>query len=486
MTYTILDCYTDEPAGLGVPPYLGVYPRYIYGYLKEQTDEFIYYLTIDDLRLFKFYNNQIKKKQKTDIRIYNLTKNQKDISRILEQTKDLIIILGVHTPGKYLSAKPGTLNEVIKLTADLRCRKILTGPAVFGTALEGGKFFEKADLSKFDDIQDFDFSYRKIAGFAVIGAEIMKQIPDLRIIEIETSRGCSRKEGCSFCTEPIKHKLEFREIRDIINEMKSFYKLGIRDFRLGKQSCFYTYPEPVKLLKGIKKEFPELRTLHIDNVNPMMVINERGKRITQAIVENCSASNVAAFGVESFDYDVISANNLNCNPDDVYEAVRIINEYGGEIGENGMQKYLPGINLLFGLDKESKKTHGENMKWLKKILDDGLLLRRINIRQVNIFEGTPLYKSVGNKYLRKNKKYYWKWRNEIRQKIDFPMLKRLVPKGRVLRGVRMEVYDGNHTFGRQLGSYPLIVGVNEKIELNRYYDIKVKAHMLRSIVGEII
>jgi len=47
MNYTILDCYTDEAAGLGVPPYLGTYPRYIAGYLNEEVN----YLTIDDLRL---------------------------------------------------------------------------------------------------------------------------------------------------------------------------------------------------------------------------------------------------------------------------------------------------------------------------------------------------------------------------------------------------------------------------------------------------
>ena len=33
----VLDCYTDEPAGLGVPPYLGTYPRYIAGWLKWST-----------------------------------------------------------------------------------------------------------------------------------------------------------------------------------------------------------------------------------------------------------------------------------------------------------------------------------------------------------------------------------------------------------------------------------------------------------------
>ena len=42
---TILDCYTDEPAGLGVPPYLGVWPRYVAGQYKEDLP----YLTIDDL-----------------------------------------------------------------------------------------------------------------------------------------------------------------------------------------------------------------------------------------------------------------------------------------------------------------------------------------------------------------------------------------------------------------------------------------------------
>ena len=61
---TILDCYTDEPAGLGVPPYLGTYPRYIAGYLNEDVN----YITIDDLRLWRKYNSKIietKLSQKT-------------------------------------------------------------------------------------------------------------------------------------------------------------------------------------------------------------------------------------------------------------------------------------------------------------------------------------------------------------------------------------------------------------------------------------
>jgi len=120
MNYTILDCYTDEPAGLGVPPYLGTYPRYLFGALDNP-----YYLTIDDLRLHKF--GEPKKQPKTNIRIYNLTKNAVDVAKILAKTDILVVIAGIQTPGKYLSAVPGTLYEITQLIQDLKCRKILTG-----------------------------------------------------------------------------------------------------------------------------------------------------------------------------------------------------------------------------------------------------------------------------------------------------------------------------------------------------------------------
>src|SRR3990167_4620367 len=173
MKYAILDCYTDEPAGLGVPPYLGTYPRYIAGFLNED----VYYLTIDDLRLLKKYNGIVKdtkQSQKTDITTYNLTINYKNIKKILEETDTLIVVLGVHVPVKYLSAVPGTLHEVIPLIKDFKCKKILTGPAVFGTQLFGGRFYEKSDLSAFDktDYTMFNFKYRDVKDYAVKGAQI--------------------------------------------------------------------------------------------------------------------------------------------------------------------------------------------------------------------------------------------------------------------------------------------------------------------------
>ncbi|MBW2977446.1 radical SAM protein [Candidatus Woesearchaeota archaeon] len=395
---TILDCYTDEPAGLGVPPYLGTYPRYIAGSLEKIP----YYITIDDLRAYHKGIKKIKPSQKTDIKRYNLTNNFKNLKQILTNTTELIIIAGVHTPGKYLSAVPGTLKEIIQLTKDLNCKKTLTGPAFYGTSTQGGRFFEKVDLSNFNEIKEFNFSYDEIRTFSVRGTEILKQIPDLRIIELETAKGCSRKEHCSFCTEPIKHHLSFRQKKDILQEVDAFNKIGVKYFRLGKQSCYYSHPEAIDIVKDIREQFNP-KVLHIDNVNPFQVISEKGIEITKAIAKYCTEGNTAAFGVESFDPEVVKQNNLNSDPETTYQAVKIINKYGKERGNNGMPKFLPGINLLFGLIGESKTTNEHNTKWLKKILKENLLLRRINIRQVDIFEGTPLYNKVGNKFIKKIK-----------------------------------------------------------------------------------
>lgn len=485
MYYTILDCYTDEASGLGVPPFLGTYPRYLYGKLRKEGRK-VKYLTIDDLRFWKKYHKTRKEpseKEKTNILIYNLTKN--DAEEVLSKTEKLFVIIGVHVPGKYLSALPGTLREVIPLIKDLPMTKILTGPVIFGTQLEGGKFAEKVDLSFFDEIINESVSFSELNDYVEEGAEIIAQIPDFRIVEIETGRGCKIGK-CSFCTEPLKSKFINRKMEEVVKEVKAYYQQGVRHFRIGKQADFYAIDRPIELLKKIRQECPQIKVLHIDNVNPNSVITPEGEEITKAIVKYCTPGNVAALGMESFAPEVVKANLLNTSPLIAMKAIRIINKYGAERGENGMPKFLPGINLIFGLLNESKRTHQQNIEMLQKVIEEGLWLRRINIRQVAVFPDTFLEKEGGNKYLRKNKKYYWKWRNEIRQKIDFLMLQMILPKGTVITDVYTEIYDGKTTFCRQRGTYPLIIGVKGRLPLKQKITVKVVDYMLRSIVGEVV
>ena len=90
-----------------------------------------------------------------------------------------------------------------------------------------------------------------------------------------------------------------------------------------------------------------------------MVITEEGIKITKLICEHCTPQNIAAFGVESFDPIVQEKNKLNSTNDVTLQAIKIINKYGSE-----NNKFLPGLNIIFGLDGETKKTHEWNMKLL--------------------------------------------------------------------------------------------------------------------------
>ena len=479
MQYCIIDCYTDEPSGLGVPPYLGTYPRYIAGALKNS-----YYITIDDLRFWK-YKKKIKRtrlNEKTDIKTYNLTVNYQNIEKILKKST-LIIVLGVQTPGKYLSAVPGTLHEICDLLRDVKSKKVLTGPAAgLGTQKIGGKKIERLKKDFFDlvdenflDIND----YNKIKEYSVNGAYIIKQVPHIRVIEIETGRGCNGK--CSFCVESLK-KIEFRDVKDIIKEMKAFYDMGCRYFRLGKQPCFFSYKnyeEIEKLLKALNDM--DLKMLHIDNANPNRVITEEGVKITKAIVKYCTSGNVAAFGMESFDEVVIRKNNLNTSPETLYRAVQTLNKYG-RTRENGIPKFLPGINIVLGLIGETKETLEINYQGLKRFLDENLLLRRINIRKVVPFPNTKIFEK-GLKTLKKNNRFYYSWREKIRENIDKEMLRKVIPENTVLKNVYTEIYDGKTTFGRQFGTYPIVVGIKKRLELQNFYDIRVVDHGRRSVTG---
>ncbi len=522
MIVAIIDGYTDEPAGLGVPPYLGIYPRYAYGAIKKaRKDARIFYLTIDDLRATFEGEGGVKTRNKTP--------NFPNVERILKKAALIVYIGGLHTPGKYLSAVPGSVEEVARFLRPFSGVKILGGPAFMGSARAGGVKITSRELqlasSAFDhvvygDLEAFLFDYLRNPGdadpfrfrnygelrdYAVIGAEVVKQFPDYPdfvIVEIETQRGCPKAMGiggCSFCTEPVRYpKVEDRPVEDVVAEVKALYELGVRHFRVGRQSCIFSYmakpngrvpipnPEAIeKLFSGIRSVAPEVKTLHVDNANPAVIANypEESVRIAKALIKYGTPGNVVAFGLESADPKVAKLNNLNATAEETYEAVRILNDVGAKRGYNGMPWLLPGINIIFGLPGETKKSYEMTFQFLKGLLDDGLMVRRINIRQVVVFPGTPLWHMRSKVKTEKHKKLIQHYRYKIRHEIDLPMLKRVVPVGTVLRDVRAEVFENGLTYGRQIGSYPLIVGIPKEVPLNRFYDVLIVDHGFRSITG---
>ena len=161
---------------------------------------------------------------------------------------------------------------------------------------------------------------------------------------------------------------------------------------------------------------------------------------------------------------------------------KIINEIGGKRGSSGLPELLPGINFVYGLIGETKKTYELNFEFMRKILEEGLLVRRINIRQCIPLPGTRMW-SVGNIIVMKHKQYFKKYKEIIRREIDRPMLRRIIPEYMILKRVFTEKYLGNTTLARQIGSYPILVRIPYKCELYKFRDIMVIEHGYRSVTG---
>ena len=484
MKAILIDGYIDEPAALGVPPYISPYIRYIYGALLLKGFDVVY-KTIDSIR---------------------------DENTWEFDSEYIIIYGGTTVPGHYLSGTPLLLSEVKKIISKNPHAKIfIGGPLARAYTIKGGSRaitpeFEGAitvtgDIwAFFYNLPDASFeekdSYDIVNEISIAGAEILKHHPKFPnvICEMEISRGCERSSFCSFCTEPVLHgHLRSRDVEGIVKEVEALCKNGCRAYRLGKSANIVAYmsdkngglPSPQALLdlySGIKQACPKLEVLHTDNANPSYIARyeKETRKIIETIVNYNTAGDILSFGAESFDENVIRKNNIGSHPKEVRKAIEIVNEIGG-VRENGVPKLLPGINLLYGLIGETKETYEKNYIFLKKILDDGLLLRRINIRQVMVYPNTPLFRYYKTHKFKLNKKLFNYWKEKIRKDIDEPMIKRVFPKGAVIKGALPERRKGKVTFMRPLGTYPILIGTYSKVDGKT--NMLVVAHGRRSITA---
>jgi len=147
-----------------------------------------------------------------------------------------------------------------------------------------------------------------------------------------------------------------------------------------------------------------------------------------------------------------------------------------------LPKLLPGTNLVHGLKGETAETFEHNKRFLQRVYDEGLMLRRVNIRQVMAFEGTDMA-DTGAEIAKDHKQLFKQYKREVREEIDNPMLQRVAPPGTVLPDVHLEYHQDGKTFGRQLGTYPLLVGLPGERELGRTIDVAITDHGYRSVTG---
>ncbi|MCX7881604.1 MAG: radical SAM protein [Brevinematales bacterium] len=482
MRFLLIDGYVDEPTALGVPPYISPYVRYVAGAILSQGQHTLLYRTIDQLRE----------------------------SDVWPEADVVILVSGNPVPGKYLGGAPITVREVEAIA--LYYKKL---PVVWG----GPQSLEKTRIS-FSNLfiveKDIEAYVADMACgisprmrrrteeewhiFAVSGAEVVLQHPWFPhvMIELETARGCPRRVHCSFCLEGL-YPVEFRPRESIVAEVKRLFEVGCRHFRLGKQADILSFhpdmeeerdgffrpvPERVRALyAGIREAAPDLKTLHLDNMNPGTLARfpEESAKILEAIVEYHTPGDVAAFGMESADPYVIEHNHLKATPEQVMIAIELVNAIGGKRSE-GIPHLLPGINLIHGLMGESRETFRLNYEFLKTVLEKGLLLRRINIRQLKRTPGTPLA-DTSLRHDVKTEAAFRRYKEKIREEIDNPMLKKVFPLGTVLRGVIVDGQRGEWSLARPLGSYPITVIIPRLYPLRTCLDVFVIGYRERSLIG---
>jgi radical SAM superfamily enzyme with C-terminal helix-hairpin-helix motif len=485
----ILDGYVDEPTCLGVPPYISPYIRYLAGVLIEH-EYHPSYLTIDQVR--------------------------QDPSRIavMQEVKLVVVIAGLTVPGKYLGGIPASLREIQQLGNALRKPvKVLGGPILLGYAGEGGMKAVPHAISGYDVLLEGSpagsldahlsgkepnaaLSYRDIDRWATRGSAIIREHPSFPylMVELETASGCPRslEGGCSFCTERFAGPPSYRPVEDIAREVASLHAQGARHFRLGKQPDLLVYgsrggayPRPRPdlldtLFRSLHTAAPDLKTLHIDNVNPGTIARheDAARAALQVIVDGHTPGDVAALGMETADPEVVRANNLKVDPKEAATAIRVINEVGGE-RRKGIPELLPGLNFVMGLAGETKDTYRLNRAFLERILGSGMLVRRVNIRQVMPFAGTPAYTE---NTLGRHRREFEIFKSWVRESFDLPMLRKVFPSGTVLERVIIEV-SGDLSFGRQMGSYPILVGIPLPLPIKTVHDAVVVDHGMRSLTA---
>lgn len=479
MKALVLDGYTDEPACLGVPPFISPYARLAFGAISA-AGAAMSYATIDQYRAGAL-----------------------DVSKF-----DLVaIIRNLAVPGKYLRGMPASDKELLAIRTEARGKVVASlgveaerAPPALRQALDHLASADMDatlfDLIKRKELVDRRRTYVEWQNWLMRGAEACRHHPDFGgplIAEVQMYRGCVRyiTGGCSFCVEPLFGDVQFRKPEDILAEVIELSSAGVHNFRLGAQSCVYCYmseetgksetPKPnveavSRLLKAIREAVrPDV--FHLDNANPAVIAAhpDESRKITKAIAENCTSGNVLAFGLESADPKVAKANNLNSSAEQTLEAVRIVNEIGSRRGATGLPLVLPGINFVCGLEGESKGSYMLNLEFLKEVLDEGLMLRRINIRQV--IPSRKEFPGVSSK------KDFAEFKRKVREEVDGPMLKRVVPEGTVLRSVYTELRQGGRTFGRQVGTYPLLVDIPYAVDTGKRIDVAATRTGFRSITG---
>jgi radical SAM superfamily enzyme with C-terminal helix-hairpin-helix motif len=219
---TIVDCYTVEPSGLGVPPYLSGYAREAFSALRRAfSGTEVRYLTIDDVRWSRNGGRPFTAAPLSDPLTYSATASRDDALRIIAEAEVVVVIAGDAVPSVHLQAQNGSAEEVRGVLALARGKTVLLGPLASQAPAAGLGGAFNAVHSHTVTSADLLAGSKSAAAYGALAAdrdsyaELIGQLCWRPVAEVELYRGCTRRRFCSFCNEPVKSPLvSFRDPTD--------------------------------------------------------------------------------------------------------------------------------------------------------------------------------------------------------------------------------------------------------------------------------
>ena len=143
MKAALIDGYIDEPAALGVPPYISQRVRAIAGILYAKGID-VDYFTIDTVRKKELWNS-------------------------FDAYDYLILHGGLTTPGHYVGGTPASFSEFEKLLSlNANPTKIIEGPIVAGYSLKGGRKAREVSLDEADALFTKELDLAKYLGISTV------------------------------------------------------------------------------------------------------------------------------------------------------------------------------------------------------------------------------------------------------------------------------------------------------------------------------
>jgi radical SAM superfamily enzyme with C-terminal helix-hairpin-helix motif len=249
----ILDCFTAEPSGLGIPPFLSPYVRDAYAALRKARPQHdIRYLTVDDVRWCLNGGTPFVAPPRTDRRTYSASTNRLEALSLLRAADTVVVVAGEAVPIEPMHAEVGTLAEIVGALAHVRGSRVLLGPLVNELRTAAGSQRGLFDIQHTHTMsartwslgsnRPLPFEELRESRAGVDFAGLVSQLAWDPIAEVGLYRGCTRRLACSFCSEPVKHaSVAFREVDDVLEEVQDLYAAGVRRFRLGQQACFFSW-----------------------------------------------------------------------------------------------------------------------------------------------------------------------------------------------------------------------------------------------------